>query len=53
MILEDVDKYVVRGKWHARLPVPPLSIFAVSPPPPPVVSSLVHSSFENRDPAIQ
>lgn len=50
MILEDVDKYVVRGKWHARLPVPPLSIFPVSPG---VVSSLVHSSFENRDRAIQ
>lgn len=50
MILEDVDKYIVRGKWHARLPVPPLSIFAVSPG---AVSSLVHSSFENRDRAIQ
>lgn len=31
MILEDVDKCVVRGKWHARLPVPPLSTRAVSP----------------------
>ncbi|KAG7188856.1 hypothetical protein KM043_008462 [Ampulex compressa] len=31
MIPEDADKYIVRGKWHARLPVPPLSAFAASP----------------------
>lgn len=33
MILEDASKYIVQGKWHARLPAPvPGLTFATSSP---------------------